>query len=129
MGHLPYSLEEKVIAWSIAIFYLLAIAIYFLIKMLRTPKELKVNRLILRSVALFLLLYIGVRIFYLSSDSKWGSTPKPNTCFTHPVAGFCFSFNFTYALLVKNILPLNIILHDLFWCGRKKGFKFICFKQ
>ncbi len=68
MGCLPYDITIKFYSWIAAIIYISIIAILFFIKMTKAPKEVKSQKVMYRSIALFLCFYIGVRIFFLFSD-------------------------------------------------------------
>ncbi|MHA1343996.1 MAG: hypothetical protein ACTSQG_08415 [Promethearchaeota archaeon] len=68
MGCLPYDITIKFWSWTIVIIYCAIISMLFLVKMSKAPKEIKSQREMFRSIALFFLFYIGVRIFFLLSD-------------------------------------------------------------
>jgi len=68
MGYLAYPVEQKIFAWLIAIGYLTVLTGFFIYKTITTQKELKLQRLYLRSIAIFLFFYICVRIAFIFSD-------------------------------------------------------------
>jgi len=65
---LPYDPTIKIYSWIVVIIYIALIAVLFLVKMSKTSGEVKSQKIMFRSVAVFLFLYIAVRIFFLFSD-------------------------------------------------------------
>ncbi|MGV9173358.1 MAG: hypothetical protein ACOC4M_06280 [Promethearchaeia archaeon] len=55
-------------SWIIVIIYVSIIAALFLVKMSKTSDQVKSQRIMFRSIATFLFLYVTVRIFFLFSD-------------------------------------------------------------
>ncbi|MHA1294904.1 MAG: hypothetical protein ACTSQJ_19895, partial [Promethearchaeota archaeon] len=75
---LPYDVNIKTILWIPVLIYLGIIACLFFVKAKRAPKEIPSQKSMYRAMALFFLLYIGVRIFFTLSDYERISPGYPS---------------------------------------------------
>jgi len=68
MGYLLYDVGLKTTAWIIAMCFIGVIGTLFIIKAIKTSKEIPSQREMFRSIGLFFYLYIVSRFFFILSD-------------------------------------------------------------
>lgn len=99
MGCLSYDLFPKFISWLIVIIYTSIIGILFLVKMSKA-KEIKSQKEMFRSIAIFLFLFMGLRVFFLLSDFERDANCESILYFQYVFMGYVCSVSAFLSLLM-----------------------------
>lgn len=99
MGYLAYDLTTKVVSWTIAIIYIAIIAIIFFIRMTKAPEEPKSQKAMYRSMGLFFVCYIMIRVFFILSDFERDANNITDLYSQYVIIGYTFG----------NLAFLNVI--------------------
>ncbi|MHA1146667.1 MAG: hypothetical protein ACTSR8_00295 [Promethearchaeota archaeon] len=101
MGYLPYDVGLKTTFWVIVLCYIAIVATLFVLKSMRTSKEIPSQRAMFRAIGLFFYLVILARIFFILSDYERDPHGETDLYFQFVAASYiCSIIGFLFIIII-----------------------------